>query len=158
MQRPGHLKNEDELPYTLMLTLRVWVVFSCLWEEDVSALQHGTVFIVIRTGFRTNNDRRLRGYVKTPFPLKRLSSHNACVFLHITVRCSHYRCLYTRIYYVRRKIAKHLHPHTPSTHLSPLNHTQTLEWQLVPCKPEISLDCSPTQYSISHCLLLVFIG
>lgn len=89
-------------------------------------------------------------------PLERLSSHNACVFLHITVRCSHYRCLYTRIYYVRKKIAKHLHPHTPSTHLSPLNHIQTLEWQLVPCKPEISL-LIVHQYSIFHSLLLIFI-
>lgn len=33
--------------------------------------------------------------------------------------------------------------HTLATHLSPSDHTQTLEWQLVPCKPEISLDCSP---------------
>lgn len=47
--------------YTLMLTPRVWVVFSCLSEEDVSALRHGTVFIVIKTGFMTNNDGRLRG-------------------------------------------------------------------------------------------------
>lgn len=136
-------KTKTSYLYTLMLTLWVWVVFSCLSEEDFSALRHGTVFIVIRTGFMTNNDSRLRGYVKTPFPLEILSSHNACVFLHITRRCSHYRCLYSRIYYVRKKIAKHLHPHTPPTHLSPLNHTQTLEWQLVPCKPEISLDCSP---------------
>lgn len=60
--------------------LWVWVVFSCLSEEDVSALRHGTVFIVIKTGIMTNNDRRLRGYVKTLFPLERLSSHYACVF------------------------------------------------------------------------------
>lgn len=54
--------------YTLMPTLRVRVVFSCLSEEDVSALRHGTVFIFIKTGFMTDNDGRLRGYVKTLFP------------------------------------------------------------------------------------------
>lgn len=107
-----------------MLTLWVWVVFSCLSEEDVSALRHGTVFIVIKTGFMTNNDRRLRGYVKTLFPLERSSSRNACVFLHVTVRCSHYRCLYTRIYYVRKEIAKTPIPtHTIDTPESFKPHT-----------------------------------
>lgn len=73
-------KTKTSYLYTLMPTLQVWVVFSCLSEEDDSALRHGTVFIVIKTGFMTNNDRRLRGHVKTLLPLERLSSHNACVF------------------------------------------------------------------------------
>lgn len=51
-------KTTTSYLYTLMLTLWVRVVFSCLSKEDVSALRHGTVFIVIRTGFRTDNDRR----------------------------------------------------------------------------------------------------
>lgn len=73
-------KTKTSYLYTLMPTLRVWVVFSCLSEEDDSALRHGTVFIVIKTGFMTNNERRLRGHVKTLLPFERLSSHNACVF------------------------------------------------------------------------------
>lgn len=100
MQRPDHLKKtKTSYLYTLMLTLRVWVVFSCLLEEDVSALQHGTVFIVIRTGFMTNNDRRLREYVKTLFPPLRDYQVIMHAFVHITVRCSHYRRLYTRIFF-----------------------------------------------------------
>lgn len=71
-ERPDHLKKKKKKKmsylYTLMPTLRVRVVFSCLSEEDVSALRHGTVFIFIKTGFMTDNDGRLRGYVKTLFP------------------------------------------------------------------------------------------
>lgn len=76
-------KKKTRYLYTLMLTLRVWVVSSCLSEEDVAALQHGTVFIVIRTGFMTNNDRRLRGYVKTLFPPREIiKSLMHAVFTH----------------------------------------------------------------------------
>lgn len=83
-QRPDHLKKQTKIIYlyTLMLTLRVRVVFSCLSEEDVSALQHGTVIIVINTGFMIDNVRRIWGYVKTLLPPERLSSQNACVFTH----------------------------------------------------------------------------
>lgn len=73
MQRPDHHKerkqeDEDELPlHTHADTVSV-SSFQLPPEEDVSALRHGTVFIVIKTGFMTNNDRRLRGYVKTLLP------------------------------------------------------------------------------------------
>lgn len=42
---------------TLVLMLRVWKGLGCLSEEDVSALQHGTVFRGSKIGFTTNNVR-----------------------------------------------------------------------------------------------------
>ena len=134
-------KTKTSYLYTLMLTLWVWVVFSCLSKEDVSALRHGTVFIVIGTGFMTNNDRRrLRGICQDSVPPSRDYQVIMHAFFYTSRWGVHIIVIYILEFMLERK---HLHPHTPSTHLSPLNHTQTLEWQLVPCKPEISLDCSP---------------
>lgn len=91
-----------------MLTLRVRVAFGCLSEEDVSALRHGTVFKVIRTGFMTNNDRRLKGIcqdsVSPPSRDYQVIMH-AFFTRHCEVFTLSYH-LYTRIYYVRKEIAK----------------------------------------------------
>lgn len=111
-----------------MLTLRVRVAFGCLSEEDVSALRHGTVFKVIRTGFMTNNDRRLKGIcqdsVSPPSRDYQVIMH-AFFTRHCEVFTLSYR-LYTRIYYVRKEIAKNTYIHAHHRHTWVLKTTHRL--------------------------------
>lgn len=112
--RPDHLTTRTSYLYTLMLTLRVCVVFSCLSKEDVAALRHGTVFIT--SGLVSWHTTKELGIWRDRVPSgDRQSSHNACVSRHCKVFTLLY--LYTKIYYIR-KIANHLNPHKPPTHLS----------------------------------------
>lgn len=111
---PDHLTTRTSYLYTLMLTLRVCVVFSCLSKEDVAALRHGTVFIT--SGLVSWHTTKELGIWRDRVPSgDRQSSHNACVSRHCKVFTLLY--LYTKIYYIR-KIANHLNPHKPPTHLS----------------------------------------
>lgn len=108
---PDHLdekkKHHDELPVHAHADAG-----SRLSREDVAALRHGTVFIVVRNWTlwqAMTEEANPTTPPPPPQPPSRPSSHNACVFLHITVRRSHYRYLYTGIHYVRKKTPTSTH-------------------------------------------------
>ena len=111
--RPDHLTTMTSYLHTLILTLRGWVVFSCLSKEDDDALQHDAVLII--SGLDSWRTTKELGYIlRLWIPSgSRQSSHNACV-LNITVRCSHY-LIYTRIYLCKKNSKPPTSTHTTNT-------------------------------------------